>query len=486
MNPVTTLVNYFQENPTLIIKENFKELLVTVNLSNILTPQSEDIKQVTGFFAERDKLTIDFYFEEMDPVTYHANEEPEQFIQEIQRFTILKDEDSTIILKISIEKSVDENNEMSIYFFENFTEYLSNLNFIGSLYILKNIRADRPFIKFNLINESQLQNFGTNSFMFFSNEDHAIINNINREKILDGRNSIGNFNNASDYQFIPEDFYLYNKSGNSNFDDFFDRLCILFSIIFVSDFSNIIDENKLYLKLNGYKLIECVLPYKNFNIENNKTFYDIYKWIYNEGNLSDKAGLARNIISLHVKQLNSTISLPENTINSIKSGYEIYLKENVAQYIEVKNKVSEFLLDLAQRTSELVNSFANALRNNHFLFLTFFISVFVFNTLSTGKLKDIFNKDITYISYGLLLISFFYLIATIIQTNIETNRFKLQYNRLKKLYDDILNEQDIKNIFKDEDHKEDIKFIVQKASVYSFVWLIEIVILYTVIYLLRI
>jgi hypothetical protein len=105
--------------------------------------------------------------------------------------------------------------------------------------------------------------------------------------------------------------------------------------------------------------------------------------------------------------------------------------------------------------------------------------------LHPGKLKDIFTKDITYISYGLLSISFLYLIATTIQTNIEANRFKQQYNRLKKMYDDILNEQDINNIFKDKDHQEDIKFIVQKSSVYSFVWFIEIVILYTVIFLLK-
>jgi hypothetical protein len=485
MNPVISLVNCFQSNPTLQIEENLKEVIVTVKIDDLKIPQKDKINEITGGFSARDKLTIDFKFEEMDPVTYHKGEGPEDFITEIEKFLPLIDADSEITLKVTIEKSIDEENVVSVFFLEQLTEYLRRLNLLGSLYILREILGQYEYIKFNLINERTGLNFGTNTFIFYSDNDESSRDNLDRQKILEARNSIGNFNNASDYPFIPDDFFLNKRSDNEQFNGFFDKLCALFSLIFVADFTNI-TENQLYAKLNGYKLIEIVLQYDAFNLKDNNHFYDIYKWIFISGSLSDKAGLARNIISLHLKQNDTLFELPENTLYSIRSGYEIYLKDNVAQYIEVKNKVSEFLMELAQRTSDLVNSFANALRNNHFLFLTFFMSVFVFNTLSTGKLKDIFNKDITYISFGLLIISYLYLLATIFQTIIETNRFKIQYNRLKKMYEDILNEQDINNIFRDEDHKEDIKFIEQKSMVYAFVWLIEIVVLYAVVYFLKI
>lgn len=485
MDRIKSLVECFQSNPSLKVFENFNEVLVSVNITHLKIPNRAEIIEVTEAFSERDKLIIDIIFEELDPITYYSKENPEQFISEIRKLFPLMDDGSSIQLKIKVEKTTNSNNEVSIYYFEDFTEYLTQLNLEGSMYSFKGILADREYVKFNLINVTKDVCFGTNTFIFYSQGESLIREDFQRKKIIEGRNTIGNFNNASDYSFIPEDFNLISRSNNENFNQFFDKLCTLYSVIFVSDFSSISD-NKVYVKLNGYKLIETDLPFHCLNVKEIKTFYDIYRWIYIGGNLSDKAGLARNIISIHAKLINQLLIIPENTINSIKSGYDIYLKENVAQYIEVKNKVSEFLLDLALRTSDLVNSFANALRNNHFLFLTFFMSVFVFNTLSTGKLKDIFNKDITYLSYGLLLISFIYLLATIIQTNIETNRFKMQYNRLKKMYDDILNAQDINNIFKDEDHKQDIKFIEQKSTVYSFVWFIEIVILYSVILYLRV
>ncbi|HHW36763.1 MAG TPA: hypothetical protein GXX18_05915 [Bacillales bacterium] len=486
MNPVISIVNCFQENSLMNICEDFEEVKISVEIRNLHIPHVDELKEVAGNLLERDKLTIDIYFEDMDPITYYHDENPEIFVEELQKFSVLMDIESKINLKISIEKQLDHNNSVSIFFFDKFVEYLLQLTLKGSLYNFCKVLTKGQQVKFNLVSENQGLFFGTNTFLFYSGEDNYNRMNMNRQRILESRDSIGNFNNSSDYLFVPEDFYLIEKSDNENFNDYLNRLCNLCSLIFISDFTNICSDNDLQLKINGYKLIENLVNFEKFEIGENNVYYEIYKWIYNGGNLSDKVGLARNIITLHIKQNNSVLELPINTINSIKSSYEIYLKENVSQYIDVKNKVSEFLLDLAMRTSDLVNTFANALRNNHYLFLTFFVSVIVFNTLSTGNLQNIFNKDITYISFGLLLISFIYLIATIIQTIIETNRFKVQYNRLKKMYVDILNDQDIDNIFRSEDHNEDIKFIEQKATVFSFVWLVEILILYTVIYLLKI
>lgn len=485
MNSVISLVECFEKNPSLSIFENFNEVKINCKINSLTIPEIAFLGEVTNSFLDRDKLTIDLIFDDMDPVTFHFNDSLQKFISEIEEFSSLMEGDSDVILKLTIEKNIDINNCISIFFLNNFTEFLSNLSFLGTLYTLKNVLGEKPFIKLQIMDDLPNHHFGTNTFIFFSGSVNLEHETMERNKILERRNSIGNFNNASDYSFIPEDFHLKVRCQNEILNRFFDKLCIIFSIIYIADFSNINNDNDMYFKINGYKLIENVLSFNNLISDEIKVFYDIYKWIYNGGNISDKVGLARNIISLHIRYENQPINLSFNTLNSIKSGYEIYLKDNVAQYIEVKNKVSEFLLDLALRTSDLVNSFANALRNNHFLFLTFFVSVLVFNTLSTGKLSKIFTKDITYISYGLLIVSFIYLIATIIQTNMEKNRFITQYNRLKRMYDDILDPNDILNIFKETDHREDIQFIEQKATIYSFVWLLEIIILYIVVYLLK-
>ncbi|WP_211047310.1 hypothetical protein, partial [Pectobacterium versatile] len=59
--------------------------------------------------------------------------------------------------------------------------------------------------------------------------------------------------------------------------------------------------------------------------------FDIYEWIYNQGNFVDKIGLARNIISIHTQD-NSILNIPKSVLKSIESSFDIYLKDNVKQY----------------------------------------------------------------------------------------------------------------------------------------------------------
>jgi hypothetical protein len=488
MNSINSLVNCFTINNSLNIKENINEVCVIVNVQTLLIPGQEAIEEILKDFKTRDKITIDIIFEDTEPVTMYSNGNVNEFLYHLESMSRLMDEESKILLKITVRKNLDHNQVISVYFLNEFTNYLSGLTLLGSLYTFNTIFINEiTHINFDIMDqEVEDTNFGTNTFKFSSNGHFSEHQIINRKRLLDGRNSIGNFSNASNYSFIPEDFYLLTRSNNSDINSFFDKLCTIYSMIFIADFSNIANDHELYFKINGYKMFDGIIKYSNSTLDDIKILYEIYKWIYEGGNLSDKVGLARNIISLQIVLDEDEINLNENSLKSIKSGYEIYLKENVSQYIEVKNQVSQFLIDLSIRTSDLVNNLANGLKNNHFIFLTFFISVFVFNALSSGKLSNIFTKDITYISYGLLIISFFYLIGSIIQTIIEENRFITQYIRLKKMYEDILDTEDLKVIFKNDDHQEDLRFIRQKATVYAFVWLLEIIILYNVVFYLKI
>ena len=368
--------------------------------------------------------------------------------------------------------------------FDKFTEHLSKLTLVGGLYTLKQIKRNKPYLKFKILDKKIDYAFGTKTFLFYSSEEISYPIDINRTELLETRNSISNFYNASEYEFVPDDFYLIKKSDSEDFNEFFDKLNTIFSIIFISDFSSIINENDILFKFNGYKLIEHQLMFDDFHVVNGREFYKIYKWIFNGGNISDKVGLARNIISLQLKIENKKLQISTNTINSIKSGYEIYLKENVSQYIDVKNKVSELIIGFAQRITDTANSFAIALKNNTTTFITFFITVIIFNNLSAGKMTDIFTRDITFISYGLLIISFVFLISAIIQANLEKNRLESQYKRLKEMYDDILDSEDLNIIFEKSNYQEELKFIEKRVILYSIVWFLELLILYIVIYIL--
>jgi hypothetical protein len=488
MTNIASIVNLFIDESQYIskyVKEDEFSYIIEVKSKFINTPNISDLETLLNAIPPRDTISINVSLDEMDSIIFRPTDNLRDFLLGIENQQALADSESMFSFKVSIDKSIDNNCNLSIYSFQDFFNYLKEQPLEGILYIFSKLTKKNDFVFFRFLDKRVTESFYTNTFYFSPDNQEFNVNIIDRHDLLSRRNEISNFINASEYNFIPEDFYLVKESKDQEVNNIFNKLCCIFSLVYIANISKIENIDSFHYRINGYKLIENTIQYKDLIVENPQEFYRIYSWIYNQGNLSDKVGLARNIISLHYKNNETSISLRENTLSAINSSYEIYLKDNVEQYIEVKNKLAEFLMELSFRTSELVNNFANSFRNNFFIFLTFFTSVFVFNALSSGKLVNIFTRDIAYVSFAVLIMSYLYLIATIIHTNMELQRFIKQYNRLKRMYEDIVDKKDLDFIFKEEDHKEDIKFIENKVALYSFLWLSEIIVIYAVVWQLK-
>lgn len=107
-----------------------------------------------------------------------------------------------------------------------------------------------------------------------------------------------------------------------------------------------------YLEVVGQR--KCEFNYNiNTDITENRELYKIYEWISTDGNAMDKAIIARNIISLY-SQFTSIIEIDAKTFSFIQSNFKLYQKDNVDKYIEVKNKVAEYILEIVNSTSNIV------------------------------------------------------------------------------------------------------------------------------------
>ncbi|MCW6108077.1 hypothetical protein, partial [Clostridium sporogenes] len=97
---------------------------------------------------------------------------------------------------------------------------------------------------------------------------------------------------------------------------------------------------------------------------------------------------------------------------------------------------------------------------------------------SSNKLKNIFTKDIVIISFVFLLLSFIYMLFSLKDANEEKERFKNLYMRLKESYKDILNKDDINNIFQEDKYiVEDLEFVEKKIKRYKKLWCICLLII---------
>lgn len=480
MDMLNTLIKLFVNNVDVKFIENFHQYYASTHSRNLIIPPYSDIIRSLEGIPDRDTVEIEVKLDDGVNAKINLNKEFDYsyFVQELNSLVQLQEENSIFSIYLNIYKHV-EDKRVSIYKFDSFVEYLNVLSLKGIIFELSRIKNSNDYIVFDLFDVED--SFNSCSF-YFTNEKKIDVCDCFRSDRLSKRIEICSFFNSSEYDFIAEDFYLINKSKNKDFNRIMDKLTIVFSLISICNISRFENDYTLWCRLDGYKSIVNMLKFNEMNIDEALQYYQIHKWLYTGGNLSDKAGLARNIISIHTEN-NDLLKLEGNILVSIKSAHEIYLKQNVQQYIEVKNKVIESLDNMSQKASDMVQTFTNTLKQNFLGIITFFVSTIVINALSGENSDVIFSKDISKISYGLLVASLMFLFASVWEINQEIVRFKDKYKRLKKYYCDILDPGDIKQIFHDDEfHNKDVLYISSKKHIYSAVWIVALIIFMVIVF----
>lgn len=333
----------------------------------------------------------------------------------------------------------------------------------------------------SIVNIFDCHNSIANQFFYirsvYPNFDEDEINvwksKFEREKILEDkincRDKVSHFVNADKYGFIPECFDFKEKFF---LEEHFKYLKSIFNLIFLSDYSNI-NENILSFKIKGYKTLNCKLNNKlPTNVENELA--SLYDWVYGDGPFVDKIGIARNVISIHITEENIE-TLEVGTCNSAQSGYDLYLKDNVKQYIEVKNKIADVLYTQSEKASGIVKDMFTMFKTSMWTFVTFFITTLVLRTVKVIDSENI-NTSIFFAGLFLILLSSFYIIFARKEVATEIIRLKEKYKEISNRYKDLLNSKDLEKILNQSylDNKSpeerEISYIKKKRYTYTLYW----------------
>lgn len=188
---------------------------------------------------------------------------------------------------------------------------------------------------------------------------------------------------------VPQDFNLNAATGVPGIDQFFKRACVLVSAVYLSNSAEVGSDEKLEYRIAGYKNLAGVVPLVELE-KSLEILFKIVDWAYGDGGSSDKIGLARNVMSLHVERLQDVVSHPE-MLHAINSNYQIYLKANVENYLEVKGKIADVLVDAVKKAHDIVDSFLDSFKNGIFVLLTFVLTVVVVNGLKDTSAAAIFS-----------------------------------------------------------------------------------------------
>jgi len=126
-------------------------------------------------------------------------------------------------------------------------------------------------------------------------------------------------------------------------------------------------------------------------------------------------------------------------------------KSNVSQYIQLTNKLAEFIFKEVAKTGDYAILMLKRFKANLLVVFGFLFTVILANIVSDNPLDNIFTHDITFILDAVLLGSVIYLVVCIFETKYKIRKVHDSYTALKKNYSTVLTPDDIRMAF-DEDH----------------------------------
>ncbi len=464
------IIKLFGALSNLNVDERVTTFRLEANLADAPNLTEISLKSFIQNIPERDNYKFSLRIEEQTPIGLSKKSKIDEFINETKEYFEFYEDVEEIFLQLEIDKEINAGT-LSIYSFLKFDEFTGTETALDFLKILNSLESHSGCVNFEFLEESLIP-FQTSRFRFGYKFDKCQFNN--RFHLIQANCY---FTNSNEFSYCADHFkVIKNPANENNIIKHFNTLSTLFSIVSIFDYSTII-EDKLEYKLKGYKLYQGNIKVDSSFYSENKEYYNLFEWIYSsEGNVADKLGVARNIISLHISQ--GDIKIDETLIHSIKSAHQTYLKENVSSYLTLRSKILDELSWISQKSSDVIQNYLQAYKQSSLTFVSFFISIFLLRTLRSGDFSKVFNNEVTIIALAFLGLSVIYLIFSRYNVLKERDRLKRKYSNLKDRYKDLLIQQDIDKILNnDSEFNYEKQFINSRITNYTWLWVLTILIL---------
>jgi len=464
----------------LSVDERYSTIEASYLLDSLDCVTSVNIQTLKGNIVSRDTAILSITVGEENPIILNfSNNEFNTFIEKIEEARkYLENENITFNLRINKNT---QNGIISIYNLESFEKFVKDIKVIPFLSTIKDDLLNNESLQF-IVYEDGFESFYSERVIFHSSDEKPEITKTNFP-FAKFKESC-NFGNIVDFPFNPFCFNLLVRPERKNsITEKLDLLANLFNIISIFDIT-LFQKDDFYYKLNGYKVFEGRINFDTFFLHSQQTYNNIISWIYSEsGNISDKIGLTRNILSIYLRD--ESLEIEENAYHSIQSGYKTYLQENLNRYIEIRNKISDQLIGLVRNSKEISEQYLKNYQKSNFTFISFFVSVFILRVLTRGNFENVFTRDATIISLALILLSVVFLVFSLWNFNLEVKRLKEKYEILKGRFEDLLMEKDISKILRDDrEFNDEIAFLVYREKMFTALWIISVLVFLVAIFTL--
>ena len=445
------VTKFSEETPTLHKHEESLNIIESVWYIGTVSISQEIENEPDLGLNGRDHISINLQCKEGVVATYKPVDGRNwaDFIHAVKA----NDDEENMCIVVDINKSTVAG-RVSIYEPDDFASYLECSGIEATLCEFDRAAGHQG----NLTLEVQKENFAgwqTNHIALVALNGLADnFDGIQIDKVHENQKKVCTTNIQIDY--LTPDMFLVTQGyveGN-RIQTVFHKMAQVLSFYYLFD-QLTISRQSIEYKMVGLKCINGtinanVLGSEQIGIVSVAVYVGIYKWLYEGGNIYDKAVIARNVLSLNINE--DTLSLGSQTLDAVISNFNIYEKENVKQYIEVRNKVTEQVSKIQKDIMAVIDDYTGGFLKIMTANLTFFLTVIVIRVLAKEMEEKVLMPNvILYISYGILTISLAYLLYA---RSDALDRKKLKENhfsQLIKMYGDILGEKESSNLSTDFD-----------------------------------
>ena len=279
--------------------------------------------------------------------------------------------------------------------------------------------------------------------------------------------------------FLPEHSnYLSGKFEGST-SEFFKILTVKYCLLAVSSNFSLEKPRASYI-FEGYARVELSTCHDAEYLKCHKSVFQIYNLIFIDDNFSTRLGLLRNIISVKTSDKLSDV-FDDDLIKVLHSNYQIYLRENIKQYIEVKNKTVELMNDLLNKASDRFEE-----QQKNYQKVAAGLATYIF-TIVLGKIvfkmsSQLFTAEAA--TLGSLFIGFSFIYLQFSHNALNKSKLNLLENLeiLKKRYRNILHETELDEFFDKKviEKRFDESNAFLSHSVYCIILIVVCVIIWAV------
>lgn len=456
------------------IEENFRELHLELELS--------DCDFNTDILAEEPDMGIP----QRDTISFVLMEEGERIAsyyptdgQGWRDFLAAAKENSTedtCQLLVDVKKGV-EDNRRSIYYQDELLKYVEKLTVEETLGQFDTLITGREHVVFE-VQDPLYAAFKASRFAFVQKD--AAVDMPTELPDLDAVEKSKKIctNNLQVEHLLPDFFEI---EGGADIEKPWQRVMSncgqLLVLCYLADFVRL-GDGRIEYKINGYKTVHKTIDAGKITTANiiSKSlpiYCQIYKWLYQGGNIYDKITIIRNIVTLNVED--DGISLKDTTFDSILSNYNIFEKKNVEQYIGLRNNVAVQLRAYQKEILAAVESYENGMRAMFFGYMTFVFTTVIIRVMAKNADEAVLIPD------TIIILLMLYCAASLLYQcftrKILDGRIKLldkQYNDTRNFYAELLSEKELNELFTDQRNKDGTyrAFLEEREAHFDILWMV--------------